>query len=183
MPAAARGPCTSVSATSTRAGGKRIWIVLITSRRAAASLPVTSPIRRGKRGSARLREASKRPSAASVCFSRSIAARCSPRPKRSSESARSRNSPFAANSSGRPSTWIRSPSARSSLSASKVRRGIDAGRQAPSSGSLSVKKTLPQFAFRRSSVTSPSIQSVGSRVSHSATPRLKPATVKTFLSP
>ena len=64
-----------------------------------------------------------------------------------------------------------------------MRRGIEAGRQAPSSGSFSVKKTLPQFGLRRSSVTSPSIQSVGSRASQSATPRLKPATVKTFLSP
>ena len=64
-----------------------------------------------------------------------------------------------------------------------MRRGIEAGRQAPSSGSLSVKKTLAQFAFRRSSVTSPSIHSVGSRASQSATPLLKPATVKTFLSP
>ena len=71
---------------------------------------------------------------------------------------------------------MRSPSPRSSLSASNVRRGIDAGRHAPSSGSLSVKKTLPQRSFRRSSVTSPSIQSVGSRDSQSATPRLKPAT-------
>ena len=163
MPTAARGPWTRVSATRMRAGGKRVWIVVITSRRAAASLPVTRPIRRGKRGRGRLRAASKSPSSASACFRRSIAARCAPSPKRSSESARSLNSPFAAKSSGRPSTWIRSPSARSSLSASKVRRGIEAGRLAPSAGSLSVKKTLPQRSERRSSVTSPSIHSVGSR--------------------
>ena len=50
----ARGPWTSVSATTIRAGGKRDWIVAITSRFAAASLPVTRPIRRGSRGSGAL---------------------------------------------------------------------------------------------------------------------------------
>ncbi len=73
-----------------------------TSRFAAASLPVTSPIRRGRRGSGRLRLSANRPSAASFCFSRSSAARCSPRPKRSIERARSRSSPFCSQSSGRP---------------------------------------------------------------------------------
>ena len=53
--AAARGPWTYVSATSTFAAGKRLWIVAITSRFAAASLPVTSPILRGRSGSGRLR--------------------------------------------------------------------------------------------------------------------------------
>ena len=46
-------------------------IVASTSRLAAASFPVTSPIRRGRRGSGRLRSAAKRPSAASFRFSRS----------------------------------------------------------------------------------------------------------------
>ena len=55
--AAARGPCTSASATSTRAAGKRAEIVASTSRLAAASLPVTSPIRRGSTGSGRFRSA------------------------------------------------------------------------------------------------------------------------------
>jgi len=73
--AAARGPCTYVSATRTQAGGKRVAIAVSTSRFAAASFPVTSPIRRGKRGSGRLRAASKSPSAASFLFSRSRAAR------------------------------------------------------------------------------------------------------------
>ena len=53
--AGARGPCTYVSATTTFAGGKRWTMCVSTSRLAAASLPVTSPIRRGKRGSGRLR--------------------------------------------------------------------------------------------------------------------------------
>ena len=44
---AANGPCTYVSATTTRAAGKRAVIVVNTSRFAAASFPVTSPIRRG----------------------------------------------------------------------------------------------------------------------------------------
>ena len=48
IPGAARGPWTYVSATSTCAGGKRLWIAVSTSRFAAASLPVTSPIRRGQ---------------------------------------------------------------------------------------------------------------------------------------
>ena len=48
-------PSTRVSATRMRAGGKRVWMVVITSCRAAAWVPVTRPIRRGKRGSGRLR--------------------------------------------------------------------------------------------------------------------------------
>ena len=54
--------------------------------------------------------------------------------------------------------------------------GIVTPRQAPSLGSFSVKKTDCQRALRRSSVTSPSTQTVGSRCSHSATPRLNDAT-------
>ena len=50
-------------------------------------------------------------------------------------------------------------------------------RDAPLSGSFSVKKTVCQPAWRRSSVTSPSTQSVGSRSSHVATPWLKAGTV------
>ena len=46
------------------------------------------------------------------------------------------------------------------------------GRQAPSPGSLSVKKTLCQPCWRRNSVTSPSTQIEGSRATHEATPRL-----------
>ena len=46
-------------ATSTFAAGKRDWIVAITSRFAAASLPVTSPIRRGSSGSERFRSCAK----------------------------------------------------------------------------------------------------------------------------
>jgi hypothetical protein len=65
-------------------------IAVITSRFAAASLPVTSPIRRGRSGSRRFRSAAKRPSAASFAFSRSSATRCAPTPKRSIESARRR---------------------------------------------------------------------------------------------
>ena len=49
-------------------------------------------------------------------------------------------------------------------------------RQAPSAGSLSVKKTVCQRSWRRSSVTSPSTHTVGRRASHSAMPRLKAAT-------
>ena len=49
-------------------------------------------------------------------------------------------------------------------------------REEPSSGSLSVKKTLCQPSWRRSSVISPSTQTVGSRWSQDATPRLKAET-------
>ena len=45
-----------------------------------------------------------------------------------------------------------------------------------SAGSLSVKKTLAQRAWRRSSVTSPSTQTVGRRPRYCATPLLKAAT-------
>jgi hypothetical protein len=53
---------------------------------------------------------------------------------------------------------------------------METDRQEPSLGSLSVKKTLAQRCCRRSSVTSPSIQTVGSRASQSATPRLNAET-------
>ena len=69
-------PARSVSATSTRAGGKRVVTVARTSCFAAASLPVTRPIRRGRHGSAACARRAKSPSAASFAFSRSIAARC-----------------------------------------------------------------------------------------------------------
>ena len=46
IPSAARGPCTYVRRRHVRRG--RLWIVVSTSRFAAASLPVTSPIRRGR---------------------------------------------------------------------------------------------------------------------------------------
>ena len=172
---AAKGPCTYVSATTTRAAGNRAVIVASTSRFAAASFPVTSPMRRGRNGSGRLR--SKTPSAASFFFSRSSAARWSPSPKRSIDSARMRKSPFASNSSGLPKTCTRSPSERSSRNASKRERAMVTPRHAPSFGSLSVKKTDCQRTLRRSSVTSPSTQIVGKRPSQSATPRLNDATV------
>ena len=79
--AAARGPCTYVSATRTFAGGKRCTMCVSTSCFAAASLPVTSPISRGNRGSGRLRSAAKSPSAASLRFSRSSAARYGAEPE------------------------------------------------------------------------------------------------------
>ena len=118
------GPCTYTSATTTFAGGKRSTMCVSTSRFAAASFPVTSPTSRGKRGSARLRSAANRPSPASVRLSRSSAARCAPRPKRSIVSAFSRSSPRCSYSSARPKTCTRSPSARPSSSASNCPRGI-----------------------------------------------------------
>ena len=48
--------------------GSEAVIAVRRSRFAAASLPVTSPIRRGRRGRGRLRSAAKRPSAASFCL-------------------------------------------------------------------------------------------------------------------
>ena len=50
------------------------------------------------------------------------------------------------------------------------------GRQAPLAGSFSVKKTDAQRCCRRSSVTSPSTQTVGRRASHAEMPRLNAAT-------
>ena len=63
--------------------------------------------------------------------------------------------------------------ASSSRSASNCPRGIAAERQAPFSGSLSVKKTVCHAAWRRSSVTSPSTQIVGSRWSHGRDPAVE----------
>ena len=180
---AARGPCTKVSATRSCAGGKRACTEAITSRFAAASFPVTSPILRGKRGSGRLRSGANRPSPASFCFSRSSAARCSPSPNRSIPSARSRSSPRGSKSSGRPYTCTLSPFCRSSRSASNCPRGISPARSDPSPASLSVKKTLCQRSCRRSSEISPSTQTVGRRWSHEPMPRLNADTVYTRRSP
>ena len=175
--AGARGPCTYVSATTTFAGGKRCTMCVSTSRFAAASLPVTSPISRGKRGSGRLRAASNSPSAASLRLSRSSAARCAPSPKRSIVSAFSRSSPRCSYSSGAAEdVHALAVGAARARSASNCPRGICTGRHAPSSGSLSVKKTDAQRCWRRSSVTSPSIHSVGRRFSQVATPRLNART-------
>ena len=62
----ANGPCTRVSATTSRTAGKRVVTAATTSPRAAASTPVRRPTARGKRGSRRLRSAAKSPSAASA---------------------------------------------------------------------------------------------------------------------
>ena len=56
-------------------------------------------------------------------------------------------------------------------------RAMDTGSEAPSVGSLSVKNTLAHARCRLSSVTSPSTQTVGSRESQSATPRLNAETL------
>ena len=98
-------------------------------------------------------------------------------PKRSIDSAFSRKSPRCSKSSGRPKTWTRSPFFSPSRSASKRERCIVTPSDAPLSGSFSVKKTVCQASCRRSSVTSPSTHTVGSRVSQEPTPRLKDATV------
>ena len=154
--------------------GSGSWIAASTSRLAAASLPVTTPIRRGNRGSgacATARTVPRRRARLEPFERGEVRAE----PEALDRRARAAGTPPAPrSSSGRPKTCTRSPSARSSRSASNVRRGIVAGRQAPSAGSLSVKNTLRQRSCRRSSVTSPSIQTVGSRASQSATPRLKP---------
>ena len=79
--AAARGALDVRLGDERRApAGSACVIAVSTSRFAAASLPVTSPIRRGIRGSGRLRSAANSPSAASFCFSRSSAARWAPSP-------------------------------------------------------------------------------------------------------
>ena len=95
MRAPADAPCTRVSAITMCAAGNRAWIEAITSPRAAASAPVTTPTARGKRGSGRLRSAANRPSAASTRLRRSIAARWSPSPTRSIVVARKLSSPLA----------------------------------------------------------------------------------------
>ena len=101
--AAARGPCTYVSATSTSAGGKRVGErgehVALRGRvvardeadaaREAAAAAACAPRRRG-------------PRRASFGFRRSSAARCAPRPNRSIESARRRKSPLRLEEVGPP---------------------------------------------------------------------------------
>ena len=170
--AGACGPWTYVSAMTIRAARKRAVTAVTKSRFAAASFPVRSPILRGRTGSGRLRSAANRPSAASVFLSRSMRASAAPSPIGSRDSARNRKLPRASKISGRPKTCTRSPSARSRRRPSNVARGIETGRHEPSSRSLRVKKTLCHPAWRRSSVTSPSTQTVGRRESQEAMPRL-----------
>ena len=121
---------------ATLAGGKRCTMCVSTSRFAAASLPVTRPISRGKRGSGRLRAAANSPSAAS--FSSAVRAR---RGARRGRSARSSAPSVAArprcsySSAGRRRVRARRRRGRA-RSASNWPRGICAGRHAPSSGIL-----------------------------------------------
>ena len=96
---------------------------------------------------------------------------------RSTVVARSPSSPLSSYSSARPATCTVSPSSSPSSSRSYVRRAIVTFRQAPVPGSLSVRKTFAQASFRRSSVTSPSTQTAGSRPRYLETPRLKAETV------
>ena len=77
---AARGPARRSRRRGRSPAGSAARCAVSTSRFAAASLPVTSPISRGNRGSGRFRSAAKSPSAASFRFSRSSAARWAPRP-------------------------------------------------------------------------------------------------------
>ena len=176
-PCAARGPWTYVSATSTFAAGKRAWIVVMTSRFAAASFPVTSPIRRGSSGSARFRSAANRP------FCRELRLQPLERGEvRADAEALDRERAHAVVAAlleelG-PAEDVHAL-AVDELEAQRrrtCRAASSRRRDEPSAGSLSVKKTLAQRSWRFSSVTSPSTQSVGSSPSHCATPRLKLAT-------
>ncbi len=156
-------PWTRVSQTTTFVAGKRAPIVATRSPRAAASAPVRIPTARGTRGSGRFRSGANSPSAASRRLSCSSATRCSPMPTRSIVVARNPSSPLSSYSSARPATWTVSPSVSSSSRRSNVRRAIVTLRLAPVPGSFSVRKTFAQASFRRSSVTSPSTQTAGSR--------------------
>ena len=89
MSAAAPSPCTRVSRTRTLARGTRANSTFRMSRTAAPSSDVTTPMRRGKGGSARLRCGSKRPSRPSRAFISSKAACRAPRPRGSNCSATS----------------------------------------------------------------------------------------------
>ena len=162
----ARGPCTYVSATSTFAGGKRCTMCVSTSRFAAASLPVTSPIRRGKRGSGRLRVGREEP------LGRELALQPLERREMRAEAEaldRQHLQPQLAAllvQLGAAEDVHALAVARGRARARRTGRAASApARHAPSSGSLSVKKTDAQRCCRRSSVTSPSIQSVGRRFS------------------
>ena len=82
--AAAAAPCTGTGWIRTAAGGNRRARICSTSRSAAPVAEVTTAIRRGRRGRARLRAASNRPSAASRAFRRSNSRFSAPSPASSS---------------------------------------------------------------------------------------------------
>ena len=123
------GPGRSVSATSTCAGGKRVVIAVSTSRLAAASLPVTSPIRRGQERQRPLALGCEQPFGGELLPS---AARAPPGARRG-RSARARARAAGTRRAPRTApvgrtTWTRSPSASSSRSASNWPRGIETPR-------------------------------------------------------
>jgi hypothetical protein len=95
MRPAASAPCTGTGRISTCASGRRRLITEITSRTAAPLGEVSTPIRRGRAGRARLRAASNKPSAASMALRRSNSRCSAPSPAGSSDSTTSWNSPRA----------------------------------------------------------------------------------------
>ena len=136
------------------------------SRFAAASLPVRSPIRRGKRGSGRFLAGANSPSAASVRLQP-----LEPRQDVSEPDRLDRERPELELTASL--VELGPPEDVDARAVREVEpKAVEAaarhgdGRHEPSSGSLSVKKTLCQPACRRSSVTSPSTQTLGSRRSH-----------------
>ena len=154
-----------------------------TSRRAAASLPVTSPIRRGKRGSGRLRAGVEEPFGGQRLLQPLDRGQVRAEPEPLEREGAQPELALGGEELG-PAEHV-DALALGEVELERVERpaGDRGGQAGAVAGSLSVKKTLPQRSWRRSSVTSPSIHSVGRRASQSATPRLKPATVYTLRSP
>ena len=116
--------------------------------------------------------------AASFFFSRSSAARWSPSPKRSMRQRAQLELALRREELGSSVDVHALAVERGRAGARRTgRAGSSIGRHEPSVGSFSVRKTFAQALWRRSSVTSPSIQIVGRRAIQSATPRLNDATV------
>ena len=115
MPSAAPSPCTGVAAS--RIGiGKRRCATWTMSRMTAPDADVTTPIRRGRNGSGRLRASSNSPSAPSRCLSCSNASASAPAPVGSTAATDIWNLPRASYSVSRPRHRTAIPSSSENFS-------------------------------------------------------------------
>ena len=143
IPAAAPRPWTRVSATTIRAGGKRVEIAVTRSPRAAASLPVSSPTARGEARQRALALGREEPLGGRAPLEPLERGEVLAEPETLDRGRPERQLALRLVEAprGRARVRARRPRARGRAGRSG-RRSIDAGRQAPVCGSLSVKNTL-----------------------------------------
>ena len=159
MAAGASLPCTGTGRISTSTIGKRRASTCSTSRTAAPLADVMTPMRRGRRGSGRLRSLANRPSAANCFFSRSNSRCRAPSPASSRCSTMSWNSPRASYRLTRARASTCRPSV--GLNPSQLLRGLNIAQRTWAVASLRVKYRCPE-AGRETLESSPSIHTEGS---------------------